>query len=298
MRRDTVIYSTVRPYLLNIALIDREFKYEPIASTAFAIIHRWEGILPKYIYYYLHCPYFVAYVQSVQIGMAYPAISDAKFFARAYSVPPTSEQKRIVAKVDELMMLSDKFEAQREQRKALHTLTRSTTMDALSNAESIDDLRASWQRLESNLHLLLDGSEDVEQIKIAILELAVHGKLNLRESSVTEATVERMRARKRDLANKKIIKRETTVVDFPGVQELLKHIPETWVWCRLNDIASVVRGGSPRPAGDPRFYGGEIPFLKVADVTRPRGMFVEGFTATIKKEGLKKTREITDEPFY
>lgn len=294
VHRDTIIYSTVRPYLLNIALVDQDFEHEPIASTAFAVIHPWEGVLPKYIYYYLRCPYFVAYVQSQQIGMAYPAISDAKFFAGPIPIPPTSEQKRIVTKVDELMALCDKLETQQKRYRVLHAQACIATTDALSNAESIREMYASWRRLESNIHLLLNESEDVEKLKITILELAVHGKLNLRESSVTEATVEHMRARKRDLANRKIIKRETPIVDFPGVNELLRAIPRTWVWCRLNDIASVVRGGSPRPAGDTRFYGGDIPFLKVADVTRPKGMFVEGFTSTIKKEGLKKTREITE----
>jgi type I restriction enzyme S subunit len=101
-----------------------------------------------------------------------------------------------------------------------------------------------------------------------------------------------MKARKRELAQKGIIKRETPTTDFPGIEEMLLPMPKEWIRCRLNDTASVVRGGSPRPAGDPKFYGGEIPFLKVADVTRTSGMFVEGYTSTITNAGLNKTREI------
>ena len=37
VRQGTVIYSTVRPYLLNIAIVEQEYIHEPIASTAFAI---------------------------------------------------------------------------------------------------------------------------------------------------------------------------------------------------------------------------------------------------------------------
>jgi type I restriction enzyme S subunit len=40
----TVIYSTVRPYLLNIAIVDRPFDPEPIASTAFAILNPYIGL--------------------------------------------------------------------------------------------------------------------------------------------------------------------------------------------------------------------------------------------------------------
>jgi type I restriction enzyme S subunit len=48
VKEGSVIYSTVRPYLLNICIIDKEFKHEPIASTAFAVLHpikgkRWQG---------------------------------------------------------------------------------------------------------------------------------------------------------------------------------------------------------------------------------------------------------------
>ncbi|WP_232294321.1 restriction endonuclease subunit S domain-containing protein [Syntrophaceticus schinkii] len=54
----TVIYSTVRPYLLNIAIIDQDFIYEPIVSTAFAIVHPYNGIFNKYIYYCLKSNFF------------------------------------------------------------------------------------------------------------------------------------------------------------------------------------------------------------------------------------------------
>ncbi len=52
VRKGTVIYSTVRPYLMNIALIDRDYKPNPIASTAFAVIHPHNGVLAKFLFYY------------------------------------------------------------------------------------------------------------------------------------------------------------------------------------------------------------------------------------------------------
>src|SRR3546814_6491776 len=73
--RGTVIYSTVRPYLKNIAVVDREFAFEAIASTAFAIVHPLGGIVPEYVFYYLRSPDFVVYVEGQMMGVAYPAIN-------------------------------------------------------------------------------------------------------------------------------------------------------------------------------------------------------------------------------
>lgn len=72
--------------------------------------------------------------------------------------------------------------------------------------------------------------------------------------------------------------------------EIPFEIPENWVWCRLGEIANIVRGGSPRPAGDSQFYGGNIPFLKVADLTENESIYLKTHTFTIKEAGLKKTR--------
>jgi len=64
VREGTVIYSTIRPYLLNIAIVDRTFKPEPIVSTAFAVLHPFSGVDKQFLYYYLRSAPFVEYVAS------------------------------------------------------------------------------------------------------------------------------------------------------------------------------------------------------------------------------------------
>ncbi len=63
-----------------------------------------------------------------------------------------------------------------------------------------------------------------------------------------------------------------------------------WNTYKIKELCEVVRGGSPRPAGDDRFYNGNIPFLKVGDLTRGTGAFLLNYTYSIKEAGLKKTR--------
>jgi len=131
----SVIYSTVRPYLLNIAIVDRQFDPDPIVSTAFAVLHPFLGICSHYLYYYLRSPSFIEYVNGAMTGMAYPAINDAKMSVGLVPLPPLAEQKRIVAKVDQLMALCDDLAAKLQQAQTdadnlltaiVHELTEST----------------------------------------------------------------------------------------------------------------------------------------------------------------------------
>lgn len=67
---------------------------------------------------------------------------------------------------------------------------------------------------------------------------------------------------------------------------------DSWQHRRISEICTVVRGGSPRPAGNPIYYDGEIPFMKVADITNNNSPFINKAKYTIKEAGLSKTRLI------
>ena len=179
IKNGTLVYSTVRPYLLNIAIIDRDFEFEPIASTAFAIVHPWQGISTRYLYFYLRSPIFVRYVESVQIGMAYPAISDEKFYSGIVPLPPTEEQSRIVAKVDELMALCNKLETQQQHRRKLQNNLRQSTLQAVATATSPHELQTTWSRLADNFGRLFHAPEDVGQFVAELKNMAVRGLLSL-----------------------------------------------------------------------------------------------------------------------
>ena len=58
---------------------------------------------------------------------------------------------------------------------------------------------------------------------------------------------------------------------------------------KLGDLCDVVRGCSPRPQGDSRYFGGNIPRLMIADVTRD-GRYVTPTIDSLTEEGAKKSR--------
>lgn len=66
-------------------------------------------------------------------------------------------------------------------------------------------------------------------------------------------------------------------------------MPEGWKKIRVEDVAKVLRGASPRPKGDPRYYGGDIPRLMGADVSRD-GRYVTPKIDSLTSEGAKLSR--------
>jgi len=122
----------------------------------------------------------------------------------------------------------------------------------------------------------------VKQLRQQLLQDAIQGKLvaqNIKDEPGSELV-------KKIKIEKKLKK------ELPPLKpaELSFEIPSNWIWCRLGDLAEIVRGGSPRPAGDPTFYGGAIPFLKVGDLTGYEDIYVRTHTYSIKEAGIHKTR--------
>ncbi len=68
-----------------------------------------------------------------------------------------------------------------------------------------------------------------------------------------------------------------------------KEFEGEWEKPKLSERMEVFRGASPRPKGDPRYYGGEIPRLMIKDVTRD-GKYAFPCIDFLTEEGAKKSR--------
>ncbi|PNU18924.1 restriction endonuclease subunit S [Geothermobacter hydrogeniphilus] len=247
----TVIYSTVRPYLLNIAVIDKEFEPEAIASTAFAIVHPLGGVSSQYIFWFLRSPVFVGYVESKMLGVAYPAINDSQFFSGLFPLPPLKEQKRIVAKVDQLMALCDELEARQQKQQQVRVRLNNAALDGLLTAREPDEFADHWQRICTNFDLLYDHPETITKLRAAILQLAVQGKLVPQDPNDEPASVllERIRAEKERLVKEgviKALKKPSSV----SAEEMPFKVPTNWTWARLAELTEVItKGSSPKWQG-------------------------------------------------
>lgn len=92
-------------------------------------------------------------------------------------LPPLAEQERIVAKVDELMQLCDDLEARQQARQHITTRLRASSLVALTNAETNEELHTAWSRIHTNWEALIDQPDSVEALRHAILRLAMRGAI-------------------------------------------------------------------------------------------------------------------------
>ncbi len=243
VRRNTVLYSTVRPYLLNIAVVDEDYDPEPIASTAFAIIHPWKGISSTFIYHYLRSPIFVSYVESCQTGIAYPAINDKQFLTGVIAIPPAEEQLRIVSKVNELMSLCDQLEQQSLLSLDAHQQLVETLLATLTDSQNAKELAENWVRISQHFDMLFTTEASIDALKQTILQLAVMGKLVPQDPDDEPASelLKRIEQEKAELVKEGKIKKQKPL---PPVSDEEKpfELPEGWVWCRLAELVAI-KGG-------------------------------------------------------
>lgn len=265
IRVGDVIYSCVRPYLLNVAVIEEELDPAPIASTAFAVLNGYGLVLARYLWIVLRSPFMVTCVEETQRGQAYPAINDADFAVLPVPLPPLAEQHRIVAKVDELMALCDRLEAARGDREAARDRLAAASLARLNNPDP--DTFANDARFAINvLPALTTRGDQIKQLRRTILNLAVTGKLvqqHLGEETI-DATLRSAMARRAALVKEKKVRRKT--LDGSDHLPADAMLPSSWRLERLGNLVdpeNTISYGVLVP-GDEVSNG--VPFVRAQDL--------------------------------
>ena len=136
---------------------------------------------------------------------------------------------------------------------------------------------------------------DLCRLEIALPSLAEQRKIAAILSSVDDA-IEKTRA---VIDQVQVVKRglmqELLTRGLPGWHTRFKQteigeMPEEWEVVELASVASVERGKfAHRPRNDPRFYGGEFPFIQTGDVAACDGL-VDTYSQTLNEDGLAISR--------
>jgi len=104
-----ILFSTVRTYLKNIAIVDNEIHNGQIGSSGFCVIRANEKIVnPKFTFYYVISESFIRSLNELQTGSSYPAVRDKDVFNQPFPLPPKEIQQQIVSKIEELFSELDK----------------------------------------------------------------------------------------------------------------------------------------------------------------------------------------------
>ena len=235
-------------------------------------IHRLRAYVPvctEYYYYIFYLYKHIGWIGGKGIGIQ--GLSANALHSLVFPLPPIEEQQRIVAKISEIKPYTDKYES-----------------------------------TESQLTALNEGFPD--QLKKAILQLAVQGKLVPQDSTDEPASIllEHIRAEKermikegkikRDKNESVIFRRDNSHYEKLGSgeycidDEIPFEIPDSWTWIRLNSICVVARGGSPRPIKDYLTNSPNgINWIKIGD-TDKGGKYINSTKEKIIPEGVRKSR--------
>ena len=107
-QKGDIVFSMVRPYLKNIAMIPDN---DCIASTGFYVCSPSDVAVDKYCYYLMISDYTVNGLNQYMKGDNSPSINKGDIDSWLFPIPPLQEQHRIVAKIEELFAQLDKIGA-------------------------------------------------------------------------------------------------------------------------------------------------------------------------------------------
>ena len=120
LHKNDILFSMVRPYLRNIALVPEEYA-NAIASTGFYVITSLNALFPKYIFLLMLSSYVVDGLNSFMKGENSPSINNCHIEDFLYPLPPLTEQHRIVAKVEELLPFVENYACAQNKLNKLNT---------------------------------------------------------------------------------------------------------------------------------------------------------------------------------
>lgn len=109
-----------------------------------------------------------------------------------------------------------------------------------------------------NFDTIFRDEKSFETFDKMILDLAVRGKLvpQIEDEEPASKLLEKIKEEKERLIAEKVIKKEKPL-SLIEEDEKPFDIPTSWEWVRLGDISNILRGSSPRPKGDPRYFTDE-----------------------------------------
>jgi len=161
-------------------------------------------------------------------------------------LPPTAEQHRIVAKVDELMALCDQLEQETDASLGAHQTLVENLLSALTSAADHAQFASAWQRIAGHFDTLFTTEESIAQLKQTILQLAVMGKLVPQDPNDEPASelLKKIAAEKAKLVKEGKIKKDKRLLEIAKT-EVPFGLPSSWECVGLQTISLVGTGATP-----------------------------------------------------
>jgi len=100
VRKDDVLFATIRPTLRRIALVPAELDGQ-VCSTGYFVLRPKAQLDSRYCFYFLQTETYLSAMETLQKGASYPAVTDSDVRSQPIPIPPLHEQAHIVGILDE-----------------------------------------------------------------------------------------------------------------------------------------------------------------------------------------------------
>ena len=183
------------------------------------------------------------FVSIAQHAIHQASVNQTKVKNANFNLPPLAEQRRIVAKVDELMVLCDELEQRQQSRQHARDQLQHSALHHLLAAREPVIFAAARQRVRDHFHLLHDTPDAIPQLRQAILQLAVQGRLIPQnpKDEPADKLLERIKAEKLRRLRERDLREEEAALEITG-EECQHPLPATWQWVRLGEIQIFTNG--------------------------------------------------------
>lgn len=271
--------------------------YTAIAANEIATNQGFKSVVPfisacnLYIAVYFRA--FANWIDSKASGTTFREVSGKIVSSLPFPLPPLAEQHRIVAKVDELMALCDRLEKARIERESQRDRLVVESLQRIDHPVNVPNFHENARFYLRLLPRLTTNLEHIQQLRQTILKLAVRGQL-VPQNTTDEPALEllkRIREDKARLEKDGGLKKDKQLWDRMAM-ESPHELPENWTWTRIQDLFEISRGGSPRPAGDTRYFGGTIPWITVREITKDKNKHLTTTEGSLTEEGATRSRFI------
>lgn len=246
-----VLYSKLRPYLKKILIAP-----DNGICTPELVPFNTYLVYANYIVYVLRSPHIDYVVNSVTYGVKMPRVGTETMVNLLIPLPPLSEQKRIVAKIEELLPLIGRY-------------------------------AVAYEKLEQF------NAKFPEDMKKSLLQYAIQGKLveQRPEEGTAKELFARIQEEKQRLIAEKKIKKEKPLPEITEDEKPF-DIPESWKWVRLRDIISVLGDGIH---GTPQYDDtGKYFFINGNNLVKGE-IVIKSDTKKVSYEEFKKYEKPLDE---
>ena len=242
-KKGNILYSKLRPYLLKILIADNEGITTPelVPFNIYGIKNS------NFFLWYLRSPYVDNAVNSVSYGVKMPRVGTDTMVNLLVPLPPLAEQKRIVAKIEELMPFVEQYAAANTKLNTLNT--------------NFPEMMKKSILQEAVQGKLVPQDPNDEPASVLLEKIAEEKKRLVKEGKIKKDKKESIISRGKDGLFYETVGKKTTCIQ----EQIPYDIPESWEWVRLRSYGQFSSGKTPSMS-EPKNWIGDIPWISPKDM--------------------------------